>query len=135
MPLSDNSPIAEIAIQVLIVFVGNAAFQVTPIGGREWGISLALGAVSIPLGALIRLMPNPPFERLFKAMRLLGNASVLPTISPDRESSWNPVVDRVRDTLSTFMQVRGGRLRSSHVVKSRNARLSEEKVAPDSPPV
>jgi Ca2+-transporting ATPase len=135
MQLSIHSPIAEIAIQVLIVFVGNAAFQVTRIGGREWGISLALGAVSIPLGALIRLMPNPPFERLFKAMRLLGNASVLPTTSPDKESSWNPVVDRVRDTLSTFMQVRGGRLRSSYVVKSRNARLSEEKVAPDSPPV
>jgi Ca2+-transporting ATPase len=126
----------EIAIQVLIVFVGSSAFQVTKIGGREWGISLALGVVSIPLGALIRLMPNPPFERLFKAMRLLGNTSVLPTTSQDKETSWNPVVDRVRDTLGTFMQLRGGRLRSSSfVVKSRNARLSEEKVAPDSPPV
>ncbi|KAG1804284.1 hypothetical protein EV424DRAFT_1300201, partial [Suillus variegatus] len=48
----------EIAVQVVIVFIGGTAFQVTCIAGREWGISLALGFVSIPLGALIRLLPN-----------------------------------------------------------------------------
>jgi hypothetical protein len=61
----------EIAVQVTIIFIGSTAFQVTHIGGREWGISLALGFASIPLGALIRLLPNQPFERLFILMRLL----------------------------------------------------------------
>ncbi|KAG2064382.1 hypothetical protein BDR04DRAFT_935062, partial [Suillus decipiens] len=59
------TPSVKIAVQVIIVFIGGTAFQVTCIGGREWGISLALGFVSIPLGALIRLLPNGPFEYLF----------------------------------------------------------------------
>jgi P-type Ca2+ transporter type 2C len=49
---------AEIVVQILIVFVGGAAFQVTRIGGRESGIALVLGVVSIPLGALVRLLPS-----------------------------------------------------------------------------
>ena len=44
------------------MFVGFVAFQVTRIPGRDWGISLALGFVSIPLGVLIRCVPTPPLE-------------------------------------------------------------------------
>ncbi|TFK40151.1 Ca-transporting ATPase [Crucibulum laeve] len=117
----------EIAVQILIVFVGGAAFQVTRIGGREWGISLALGVVSIPWGAVIRYMPNGPFERMFNALGLFGRQEVLPTTKPDTEG-WNGAITLVRDNLSTFANLRGGRLRaSSFVVKSRSARLSEEK--------
>ncbi|KAH9902643.1 calcium-translocating P-type ATPase [Cubamyces lactineus] len=115
----------EIAVQVLIVFVGGAAFQVTRIGGREWGISLALGFVSIPLGALIRCIPNGPVERFFIKIRLLPNPEVLPTTRP--EADWNSAIKLVRDNLSTFSHVRGGRMRaSSYVGKSRNARLAPE---------
>jgi hypothetical protein len=56
--------LAEIVVQILIVFVGGAVFQVTHIGGREWGITPALGVVSIPLGALVRLTPDVPVEKL-----------------------------------------------------------------------
>jgi len=41
--------VVEIAMQVTIVFIGGTTFQVTHIGGCEWGISPALGFVSIPL--------------------------------------------------------------------------------------
>ncbi|KII89872.1 hypothetical protein PLICRDRAFT_40040 [Plicaturopsis crispa FD-325 SS-3] len=115
----------EIAVQVLIVFVGGAAFQVTRIGGREWGISLALGVVSIPLGALIRLLPNGPFERLFIKLHLLQNPEVLPTVHPEAE--WNSAIELVRDNLGTFASLRGGRVRSSSfVIKSRSARVRDE---------
>ncbi|KAH7919721.1 Ca-transporting ATPase [Leucogyrophana mollusca] len=118
----------EIAVQALIVSVGGAAFQVTRIGGREWGISLALGVVSIPLGALIRMLPNEPFEKLFVLLRLLPNHEVLPTIRPDAE--WNEAIELVRDNLATFAGLRGGRIRSSSfVVKSRSARVHEERRA------
>lgn len=111
----------EIAVQVLIVFVGGAAFQVTRIGGAEWGIGLALGIVSIPLGALIRCIPNGPVERALIAMRIHSNPEVLPTVRPDNE--WNAAIDLVKDNLSTFAHVRGGRMRaSSYVGKSRKAR-------------
>ncbi|KAF9234118.1 Ca-transporting ATPase [Melanogaster broomeanus] len=119
----------EIVIQVLIVFVGGAAFQVTTITGREWGISLALGVVSIPLGALIRLLPNGPFEKMFIAIRLLPSPEALPTIKPDAE--WNLAIELVRDNLATFANLRGGRLRSSEFVgKSRSARLHDERRVP-----
>jgi Ca2+-transporting ATPase len=123
----------EIGAQVLIVFVGGAAFQVTSIGGREWGIAIALGFVSIPLGALIRCIPNGPCERLFVLCRLIPNpaaAEGLPTERPE-STHWNYTIDRVRDSLGTFSNVRGGRVRaSSFVDRSRNARPSESAPAP-----
>jgi len=114
----------EIGIQILIVFVGGAAFQVTPIGGREWGISIALGIVSFPIGFLLRLIPDEPVERLFINLRLMEDPEkpVLPTVRQD----WNPAINLVRDNLTTFANLRGGRMRSSSFVgKSRSARLHE----------
>ena len=111
------------------MFVGGHAFQVTDIPGREWGISLALGFVSIPLGALLRAIPNGPVERFFIKIRLMPNPEVLPTTRP--EADWNSAIKLVRDNLSTFSHVRGGRMRSSsYVGKSRSARvLPESRVA------
>jgi len=114
----------EIVVQILIVFVGGAAFQVVRIGGREWGISLALGFVSIPWGAVIRCMPNGPFETFFKFTRIMRNAEVLPIVSPEVEG-WGGAISLVRDNLSTFSKIRGGRSRS-FVVKNRSARPSQE---------
>ena len=116
----------EIVVQVLIVFVGGAAFQVVRIGGREWGISLALGFVSIPWGAVIRCMPNGPFHTFFEFTRLMGKPKVLPTVSPEMEG-WGGAISIVRDNLGTFANIRGGRLRSStFVIKSHPARLSQD---------
>jgi len=112
-------------VQVIIVFIGGAAFQVTRIGGREWAISLALGFVSIPLGALIRWLPNDPFERLFVLVRLLPKReSELVKVRPEIE--WNSAIELVRDNLATFANLRGGRMRSSSfVIKSRQTPLPE----------
>ncbi|KAG5354130.1 hypothetical protein C0989_007491 [Termitomyces sp. Mn162] len=110
-----NRYFLEILVQVLIVFVGGDAFQVTRIGGREWGISLALGVVSLPLGMLIRLLPNEPFERVFKKVGFLGKPEVLPTVSAEGEA-WSNTVNIVRQNLGTFMNIRGGRTRSSSIV-------------------
>ena len=121
-----TSVIKEIIVQVLIVFVGGAAFQVVRIGGREWGISLALGIVSIPWGAVIRCIPNGPFETFFKFTRLMKEPEVLPTVSPEKEG-WGGAISIVRDNLRTFANIRGGRVRSSSfVIKSRSARLSQD---------
>ncbi|KAJ2926822.1 hypothetical protein H1R20_g10267, partial [Candolleomyces eurysporus] len=114
----------EVAIQVVIIFVGGAAFQVTPIGGREWGISLALGFVSIPWGAIIRCMPNRPFYKLFDFLGMFGKPEVLPTASPEREG-WGGALALVQDNLGTFSNIRGARMRSSSFVnRSRNARTT-----------
>jgi Ca2+-transporting ATPase len=103
------------------VFVGGAAFQVTPMPGREWGISLALGFVSIPLGILIRCLPTLPFERAFIKLRIMTAAEVLPTTKPDA------AITKVRDNLSLFSLLRGGRVNASPFIrKSRKSRIPKE---------
>jgi P-type Ca2+ transporter type 2C len=44
--------------QVLIIFVGGEAFQIVALDGREWGMSIGLGAISLPWGAAIRMFPD-----------------------------------------------------------------------------
>lgn len=123
----------EIGIQILIVFVGGHAFSVTRINGMFWGISLALGFMSIPIGFLIRCIPNRPVEKLFYKIRLMRDPDVLPTArpnaGPERQGSWNEAINLLNDTLNTFSNVRGGRARaSSFVIRSRSARLEASTV-------
>ncbi|KAH9159733.1 hypothetical protein EDB89DRAFT_1070862 [Lactarius sanguifluus] len=107
----------EVVVQVLICFVGGAAFGVTGMGVREWCISVALGCVSLPLGALIRLMPNEPCECIFKKLKLLPEPELLPTTRPDAEPGFSFALDQVRANLDTFAKPRGGRLRGSSFVR------------------
>lgn len=119
---------SEIGIQVLIVFVGGNAFSVTKIDGKYWGISIALGFMSIPIGFLIRCIPNGPVERFFYKVRLMRDPALLPTERPnaDTEGDWNPAINLLNNTLNTFKGIRGGRARAnSFVAKSRSARLEE----------
>ena len=67
-------------------------------GAREWVISLALGFVPLPLGTLIRLIPNGPCERAFTKLRLLPTAELLPTTRPDAQSSSSFPMHHVRGT-------------------------------------
>jgi Ca2+-transporting ATPase len=47
-------------IQTIVIFVGGAA----SISGGEWGISMARGFASIPLGVLIPSISNEPCQKL-----------------------------------------------------------------------
>ncbi|KAJ1307270.1 hypothetical protein OPQ81_001382 [Rhizoctonia solani] len=127
----------EVVIQILIVFFGGAAFQVTSMNGRDWGMSIALGFVSIPLGFLIRCIPNGPVERAFIALRIMRDPKAPPKLTKaereaeeerkreEEKNSWNPAINQVRDRLQTFSNIRGARMRaSSFVRKSRNQRGS-----------
>jgi len=50
--------------QVLIIFVGGPAFQIVPLNGIEWALSIGLGFISIPFGAFIRMIPDRWVEAL-----------------------------------------------------------------------
>ena len=87
-------------------------------GAKEWIISLALGFVALPLGAVIRLIPNEPCERV----RLVHKSQDEPTFTPNVESGFAFAMDRVRDNLVTFAKLHGGPMRGpSFVRKSRSA--------------
>ncbi|ORX46293.1 PMCA-type calcium-translocating P-type ATPase [Hesseltinella vesiculosa] len=53
-------------LQCIIVNFGGAAFQVTRINGVDWAISIILGLLSLPIGAVIRLIPDESFAFLFR---------------------------------------------------------------------
>ncbi|KAK4185227.1 hypothetical protein QBC35DRAFT_21794 [Podospora australis] len=44
--------------QILIIFVGSDAFEITRLNGKEWGLSIGLGAISLPWGIAVRLFPD-----------------------------------------------------------------------------
>ncbi|KAF0645504.1 hypothetical protein FPSE5266_01817 [Fusarium pseudograminearum] len=44
--------------QIIIIFVGGDAFEIVRLSGKEWGLSIGLGAISIPWGVAIRLCPD-----------------------------------------------------------------------------
>ncbi|KAF8340444.1 uncharacterized protein EI90DRAFT_3035556 [Cantharellus anzutake] len=107
----------EVGVQIMIVFVGGSAFQVRKLSGRDWGISLALGFVALPLGALIRCIPNGPIEKFFKFCRLIEDPERRPAADDAVFEQWNnPAINQVRDNLATFAKIRGGRLRASSFV-------------------
>ncbi|EFP75603.2 uncharacterized protein PGTG_00934 [Puccinia graminis f. sp. tritici CRL 75-36-700-3] len=131
--------------QILIVEVGGAAFQVTKIGIEDWLISVIIGLLSLPLAALIKLIPTEPIGRVVYKWGWLRDPSKLELeivdlgneydddVRIDDEaaehlsSKWNPAIDRVRDNLALFSQIRGGRMRSSSFVKRSRKFLLREK--------
>lgn len=57
--------------QILIVFKGGQAFQIRPLNGKEWGMSVGLGAISIPWGVVIRLTPDSWVEAFVSKLKIL----------------------------------------------------------------
>ena len=57
-----------VGCQIMIMFVGKRAFQIQPIGGKDWGISLVIAALCLPWAILVRLFPDWLFERTAKSL-------------------------------------------------------------------
>ncbi|KEF50966.1 Ca2+-transporting ATPase [Exophiala aquamarina CBS 119918] len=105
--------------QVLIVFIGGDAFVVTRLNGAQWAISLVLGFMSIPMGILIRLIPDIVADTLMRWMGKLWRWLVPKVIRERklRSRSLLPVDEAgkvflsVRDDLAFLKAIRGGRVR------------------------
>lgn len=121
--------------QIIIIEFGGAAFQVTRLNGRDWGISLVIGFLAIPLGALIRLLPTDPFARFLIKLHIYPDPNALPTVvptdyvvPPDDENTidsvssdqyeYNEALTKVKDSLTTFSRLRGGRSKASELVQT-----------------
>ncbi|KAK7927668.1 Calcium-transporting ATPase 2 [Apiospora marii] len=53
-----------VAAQIAIIFVGGAAFSITPINGTQWAICIVLALVTLPWAIVIRLCPDIWFEKV-----------------------------------------------------------------------
>ncbi|SPO02491.1 related to calcium P-type ATPase NCA-3 [Cephalotrichum gorgonifer] len=94
-----------VAGQVLIVFVGSDAFSVTRITGAQWGISLVLGFISIPVGVLIRCVPDSWIRACIPAWFKRRRAE-----KSGEGYDLNAAMLDVRDDLAFFNRLRGGRM-------------------------
>ncbi|KAH6660906.1 calcium-translocating P-type ATPase [Truncatella angustata] len=57
-----------VGAQILIVFKGGSVFSIVSIDGVQWAICLVLAALSLPWAILIRLFPDPLFEKIAKTV-------------------------------------------------------------------
>lgn len=53
-----------VGAQIAIIFVGGAAFEITPIDGVQWAICVVIAAVSLPWAVLVRLFPDALFAKI-----------------------------------------------------------------------
>ncbi|KAG9230704.1 calcium transporting P-type ATPase-like protein [Amylocarpus encephaloides] len=97
--------------QVLIIFVGGKAFEVVRLNGAQWGYSIVLGALSIPVGACIRLVPDELIVRLIPDYLKRRPRGPEVTISDEEEQFRfpKPLAD-VKEELSFLKKMKGGRL-------------------------
>jgi Ca2+-transporting ATPase len=72
--------------QIMIVFIGGAAFGTTAISIAYWGISIALGAGGLIVGLLTRLIPDEPIGQLLIKLGVMPNIDALPRTRNRRET-------------------------------------------------
>lgn len=54
-----------VAVQIMIIFVGGAAFGVTPLDGVQWGICIVCAIACLPWAIVVRLVPDKQFGIVF----------------------------------------------------------------------
>ncbi|KAK0130414.1 hypothetical protein ONS96_000934 [Cadophora gregata f. sp. sojae] len=98
--------------QVMIVFVGGEAFKVTPLDGKQWGICIALGALSLPVAIIIRLIPDHYIAKLIPTTK--WKKSLAPDIYDTEEANIKALRRRGSrpEELSFIRSIRGGRVSS-----------------------
>src|SRR5271168_1590051 len=98
--------------QILILFIGGAAFSIHRLNAAQWAYSLILGAASIPIAIVIRLIPDELILKILPRwpQHLNNNPSL--TVEDDEESiqPWNPVFEGIREELAFLKRLRGGRM-------------------------
>jgi P-type Ca2+ transporter type 2C len=93
--------------QIIIIFIGGRAFSVDRINGAQWAYSIILGAISIPIGVIIRLIPD---ELIRKCIPERFKRKSAPELVVSDEYQWNQGLIDIRDELAFIKRIRGGRL-------------------------
>jgi Ca2+-transporting ATPase len=104
-----------IAGQTIIIFVGSwGAFKTVPQSGRNWGIALILGVLSIPIGIVVRLVPDELAAKFVPRIVKDWSARRNKVQVDDEENRGNfhDALYEIRDDLAWIKKYKGGRLNS-----------------------
>lgn len=100
--------------QVLIIFVGGwPAFQAQRQHGDQWGVALVLGAISLPIGIIVRLVPDELAVKCVpKGVRDWASRKKEKVIVSDEENpfQFNQALYDIRQELAFIRKYKGGRL-------------------------
>ena len=108
-----------IAGQVMIIFVGDIAFSVTRIDGVSWAVSIVLGLLSIPVGLVIRCIPDEWIRKCIPAYFKRKKTPALVVTDEEQQWQWNPGMEEIREELAFLKRLRGGRLNTlKHKLKN-----------------
>ncbi|KAG6102623.1 hypothetical protein E4U30_003841 [Claviceps sp. LM220 group G6] len=103
--------------QILIIFVGGAAFQIADApaesdrNGTLWAIALVLGFISIPVGVIIRLIPDWIILAMVPGF-IKNRSHGVPglTVSDEEMNMYPEPLADIRDELNFLRRMKGGRL-------------------------
>lgn len=125
--------------QIIIMFVGGAAFSIHRINAAQWAYSLVLGVLAIPFAVVIRCFPDELFAKLIPTLPRRHRPSPELVIQDNDAgiTQWNPALEEIRDELAFLKRLRGGRMselayklqhpRQSFLPRSRSSSKSYSK--------
>ncbi|KAH5617385.1 hypothetical protein HBI23_257890 [Parastagonospora nodorum] len=94
--------------QTMIIFVGGVAFKVTRLNGAQWGYSIVLGFLSLPIGMIVRLVPDELVRKCIPNFFRRKNTPEV--IISNEDYQWSQGLLKIRDELGFIKTIRGGRL-------------------------
>ena len=96
--------------QIMIVFIGGRAFSTHRLNGAQWGYSMVLGWLSIPVAVIIRMIPDDIIRKLIPSWFIRKAKPKLLVSDEERQNEWNAALEDIREELTFLKMVRGGRL-------------------------
>ena len=96
--------------QIMIIFVGGAAFSVKPLNGAQWGYSLVLGALSIPVGMMIRMIPDELVGKLMPSWLHKKGSPQVVVNDEEQPFEFNQGMMDIKHELAWIKRYKGGRL-------------------------
>jgi Ca2+-transporting ATPase len=96
--------------QVMIIFIGGRAFSVKRLNAAQWAYSIILGALSLPIAVIIRLIPDELIRKLIPHRWQHKETPDVVVSDDEPRFEWNPALVEIREELAFLKKVRRGRL-------------------------
>ncbi|RFU80744.1 ca2+-transporting atpase [Trichoderma arundinaceum] len=121
--------------QLIIIYVGGEAFVVVRLTAAQWAISIGFGLGSIPVGILIRLLPDAALQHCCGTIKKNWPRFLSFSVHKEKENdrqphsleTYNVVFSNIQDDLKFLRMVRGGRIwaLSDALATARESRSSQ----------
>ncbi|KAL6230523.1 hypothetical protein BDW75DRAFT_244725 [Aspergillus navahoensis] len=118
--------------QIIIIFFGGQVFSVQRLTQpSQWAVSVLFGALAVPLGLIIRLIPDKVISKLVSCICLRAKGPEPDVSDESRHYGWDFALEETRDQLAFMKKVRGGRLR--HIIHKHPQVFFQSRDSPQPP--